>query len=114
MSAVLSAQTGAPSSTLARPLVNLRQALTSRLLRIGGKALADAIHKDESTASRILSGERGCTIAEFCVLLELCELKLVARDKLCVNRDQFEFMRQTTARAIANEQVARALFEDPE
>jgi hypothetical protein len=84
------------------------------LLRIGGKALADAIHKDESTASRILSGERGCTIAEFCVLLDLCELKLVSSEKLCVSRTEFEFMRQTTQRALANADIARTLFEDPE
>jgi hypothetical protein len=101
-------------STVSQPPVNLRQALTTRLLRIGGKALADAIHKDESTASRILSGERGCTIAEFCVLLELVELKLVDRQKLCVSRSEFEFMRRTTARAIQNEEIARTLFEDPE
>jgi len=114
VSAVLNAAPAAQTSSSTRPAVNWRQALTSRLLRIGGRALADAIHKDESTASRILNGERGCTIAEFCVLLELVELKLVDQNKLCVSREQHEFMRRTTARAMANEQVAAMLFEDPE
>lgn len=114
MAAVLQPLPGASASTDWPPRVNSRQVLSTRLNRVGGKALAEAIGKDESTASRILSGERGCTVAEFCRLLDLANLKVVDTGKLCVSREQLEFMRRTTARALANEQVASMLFEDPE
>lgn len=88
--------------------------LSTRLARLTGKEIEDVCNCDHTTASRIASGQRGATVGQFCELLELMGLKVVPNDKLCVSRDQFEFMRRTTARAMANEQVAAMLFEDPE
>lgn len=88
--------------------------LSQRLARLSGKEIGDACDCDHSQASRIASGQRGATIEEWCNLIELMGLKIVDANKLCVGVDEFNFMRQTTARAIANEQVARSLFEDPE
>jgi hypothetical protein len=88
--------------------------LSTRLARLSGKEIGEACHCDHTQASRIASGQRGATIEEWCNLLDLLGLKLVDKDKLCVSREQHEFMRRTTARAMANEQVAAMLFEEPE
>lgn len=114
MGAALSAPSGAPSSTNVAPLRTWRHMLSTRLARLTGKEISEACHCDHTQASRIASGQRGATIAEWEELLDLMGLKVVDKDKLCVSRDQFEFMRRTTARAMANEQVAAMLFEEPE
>lgn len=105
---------GAPSSTLSPPIRTWRHILSTRLARLTGKEIGDACKCDHTQASRIASGQRGATVEEWCALLDLMGLKLVDKDKLCVSREQHEFMRRTTARAMANEQVAAMLFEDPE
>lgn len=114
MTAALSAAQAATSSTTARPVGNSRQALSIRVNRLSGEEIARELCCDLSTASRIASDQRGATMSQWLKLLDLCGLKLVSKDKLCVSRDEFEFMRRTTARAIANEQIAATLFEDPE
>jgi hypothetical protein len=88
--------------------------LSTRLARLSGKEIGEACRCDHTQASRIASGQRGATIDEWCNLVDLMGLKLVDKDKLCVSREQHEFMRRTTARAMANEQVSAMLFEDPE
>lgn len=88
--------------------------LSTRLARLTGREIGLACGVDHTQASRIASGQRGATIEEWCALLDLMGLKIVDKDKLCVSREQHEFMRRTTARAMANEQVAAMLFEDPE
>lgn len=88
--------------------------LSTRLARLTGKEIGEACHCDHTQASRIASGQRGATIEEWCRLLDLMGLKLVDANKLCVSRQEHEFMRRTTARAMANEQVAAMLFEEPE
>ena len=88
--------------------------LSTRLARLSGKEISEACACDHTQASRIASGQRGATIDEWCALIDLMGLKLVDKDKLCVSREQHEFMRRTTARAMANEHVAALLFEDPE
>lgn len=88
--------------------------LSTRLARLSGKEIGEACGCDHTQASRIASGQRGATVDEFCKLLDLMGLKIVDANKLCVSREQHEFMRRTTARAMANEAVAAMLFEDPE
>lgn len=88
--------------------------LSTRLARLSGKEIGEACSCDHTQASRIASGQRGATIGEWCALIDLMGLKVVDKDKLCVSRQEHEFMRRTTARAMANEQVASMLFEDPE
>ena len=110
MAAELSAPAGASSSSDWRPPVNSRQVLSTRLTRLGGAELARAICKDESTASRILSGERGCTLGDFCTLLDLANLKLVDKSKHCVPADELRMLRRVYALVTARD----LMFEDPE
>lgn len=109
MAAVLAAQAALPSKS-ATPLVNSRQVLSTRLNKLGGSTLAKALSKDESTASRILSGERGCTIEEFCQLLDLVGLKVVGVEKHCVPADELRMLRRVYSNIIARDLV----WEDAE
>jgi hypothetical protein len=38
----------------------------------------------------------------------------VSKEKVCVSPERLRFLEQTTARALANEQVAAVLWEEPE
>jgi hypothetical protein len=113
MSAILAPQ-GATASTNVIPLRTWRHMLATRLARLSGKQIGEACNCDHTQASRIASGQRGATIEEWCNLIELMGLKLVDADKVCISPDRLRFLEQTTARALANEDVAKALWESPE
>jgi hypothetical protein len=113
MAAVLAAQAATPS-TPALPIRTWRHMLATRLARLTGKEIGDACGCDHTVASRIASGQRGATIEEWCNLLDLMGLKIVTAEKVCISPDRLRFLEQTTARALANEQVAMALWESPE
>lgn len=114
MAAVLAAQAATPS-TSAIPIRTWRHMLATRLARLSGKEISQACGNcDHTVASRIASGQRGATIEEWCGLLDLMGLKIVTAEKVCVSPDRLRFLEQTTARALANEQVAMALWETPE
>lgn len=115
MSAELSAPSGASASNAREVVANPRQVLSTRLAKLKLEDMARVIRKDDSTLCKIRSNERPCTLTEFCALLELADLKLVDKARFCVKRDEFEFMRKMTARALANQSVAQQLtFDDPE
>lgn len=114
MSAVLSAPPGALASTTTLPVRTWRHMLSTRLARLSGKEIGEACGCDHTVASRIASGQRGATIEEWCNLLDLMGLKLVSKDKLCISAERLRFLEQTTARALANEQVAAVLWEEAE
>lgn len=77
------------------------------------EAIAKAIGKDDTEACKVRSGERKCSVVEFCNLIDLSGLKLVDKSKHCVDRETFDFMRRITARAMADEQSAQKLvWED--
>lgn len=89
--------------------------LSTRLAKLSLEKIATAIGKDDTEACKVRSGERRCSLSEFCALLDLSGLKLVAKDRFCVKEEEFNFMRKMTARALANEQMAQQLtFEDAE
>lgn len=114
LNAAVLAPSGAHPSTGSLTPRTWRHILSTRLARLTGEQIGQACRVEHTQASRIASGQRGATINEWCALLDLMGLKIVDTGKLCVSREQFEFMRQTTARAIANADIARTLFEDPE
>lgn len=114
MSAVPSALVAAPSSTTTLAPRTWRHTLSTRLARLTGKEIGDACNCDHTQASRIASGQRGATINEWCNLLDLMGFKLVSKEKVCISPDRLRFLEQTTARALANEQVAAVLWEEPE
>lgn len=66
--------------------------------------------KDETAASRILSGERGCTLDEWCALIDLAGLKLVDRERVCVDAKAYDALTYLAQKAMANEQTARTLI----
>lgn len=114
MNAALSAAQAAPSSTIAAPLRTWRHMLSTRLARLSGKEVGEACECDHTTASRIVSGQRGATIGQFCDLLDLCNLKIVSAEKRCVSPERLRFLETTTARALLSEVASKALWEDPE
>lgn len=106
---------GATSTNADGLPANPRQVLATRLAKLKLEAIAEAIGKDDTEACKVRSGERRCTLSEFCALLDVSNLKLVDKGRFCVKRDEFEFMRKMTARALANQAVAQQLtFDDPE
>lgn len=113
MSAMLAPQ-GAQASTNVIPIRTWRHMLSTRLARLSGKEIGDACNCDHTVASRIASGQRGATIEEWCALLDLMGLKVVTAEKVCISPDRLRFLEQTTSRALANEQIAQALWETPE
>lgn len=110
MTAESSAPRGASDSTADRALVNPAQLLSTRLTKIALSQIGDAIEKDETAACRIRSNERPCTLSEFCKLLELCHLKLVDRDRVCVDRQAYESMVYIAQKAMANQATAKSLI----
>lgn len=115
MSDALSAPHGAGASNASGVPVNPRQMLTTRLAKQSLEDIAKAIGKDDTAACKIRANDRPCTLTEFCALVELAGLKLVDASRFCVKRDEFEFMRKMTARALSNQAVAQQLsFDDPE
>lgn len=92
------------------------QALVRRLARMSVADIGTAIEKDESTASRVRSGEAKLTLEEFAKLLVATGCKLVDSSKVCVDPQVFESVVHINMRAMRNEQTVRALLtdDDPE
>ena len=92
------------------------QGLVRRLARMSVSEIAAAIEKDESTASRVRSGESKLTLEEFSRLVSAIGCKLVDSRKVCVDPEVFESVVQINMRAMRNEQTVRALLtdDDPE
>ena len=94
----------------------LLHALVRRLARMSVADIGTAIEKDESTASRVRSGEAKLTVGEFARLVAAIGCKLVDKDKVCVDPQVFESVVHINMRAMRNEQTVRALLtdDDPE
>lgn len=86
------------------------------LARLPLAEISAAIQKDESTASRLRSGESKLTVGEFAALLAAIGCKVVDKDKVCVDPQVFESVVHINMRAMRNEQTVRALLtdDDPE
>lgn len=94
---------GQPAPTAAN------KALSTRLAKLDLDIIAEVIGKDDTTACKVRSNERPCTVSQFCALLELAGLKLVSKDKLCVPADELAMLRRVYA---AHHNVD--LWSDPE
>ncbi len=75
-----------------------------------GVALAASLGVSESTVSRMKTERLGECLA----FLYVAGFKLVPQGKTCVDSSALEFMRQTTARVLADEAQAAQLFRDDE
>lgn len=115
MTDALSAPQGASASNSREVLANPRQVLSTRLARLDLKKIEEIIKKDDTTCCKVRSGDRPCTLDQFIALVVACDLKIVDKSRHCVKPEEFNFMRNMTARALANEQIAQQLtFDDPE
>ncbi len=106
----------AVSPTPLEPSRRIAQAILRRLAKLPLAEISAAIEKDESTASRVRSGESKLTLDEFARLLAAIGYKLVDQNKVCVDPQVFEGVVQINMRAMRNEQTVRALLtdDDPE
>lgn len=108
MSAVLQMpMSGAINATA--PVANPRQVLSTRLAKLELEAIAEVIGKDDTTACKVRSNERPCTVSQFCALLDLAGLKLVSKEKQCVAQDELLMLRRCYARLHSID-----LWSDPE
>lgn len=80
------------------------------MTRLAGDAIARAIHKDESAASRIVSGERGCTLDEWCALMELADVKVVDINLVCVDPRALESLTYLAQKAMSDPGTAKKLI----
>jgi hypothetical protein len=113
VSGELSAASAAVPSTSSEVPVNSAQLLLRRLAKLDLRAIGAAIGKDETTACRVRSEERSCSVSEFAALVSACGLKIVDKDKVCVDRRAYDSLRYIAGKAMANEDTARTLvWED--
>jgi hypothetical protein len=84
------------------------------LAKVPLEEIARAIGKDDTAACKVRSGERAATIAELMKLIPLCGLKLVDKDKICVDRRAYESMTYIASKAMADQQSAQRLIWDEE
>jgi hypothetical protein len=98
------------------PSRKIAQEVLRRLARMPLSEIASAIDKDESTASRLRSGESKLTVGEFANLLAAIGCKVVDKDRVCVDRKTYEAMAHINARAMRDEEIAKRLMwdDDPE
>lgn len=78
------------STTSAQPSRNLAQLLLQRVAGVKNQAVSQAIKKDESTVSRIVSGETGVKLDDLQAFLLVLGLKVVDANKHCVDRDVWQ------------------------
>ena len=96
------------------PSRKIAQEVLKRLARMSLADIAKTIDKDESTASRLRSGEARLTVGEFASLLAAIGCKVVDKDRVCVDRKTYEAMAHINARAMAHADIAKRLMWDDE
>ena len=100
----------------AEPSRKIAQEVLKRLARLPLSEIAKVIDKDDSTASRLRSGEARLTVGEFSALLAAIGCKVVDKNRVCVDRKTYEAMAHINARAMRDEEIAKRLMwdDDPE
>lgn len=93
---------------------NSSQSLLQALARLSLEAIGKAISKDETTACRVRSGEARVTLAEVGALIDAAELKLVSRDRVCVDRKKYEALATIAAAAMSDEESVNKLVWEGE
>lgn len=81
----------------------LSQTILRRLATVKNQDVGDAIGRDESTVSRIASGELGLKLNDLHGFLCALGLKVVDGNQVCVDREVYESYRV----------LARAAINDP-
>ena len=83
-----------------QPSRKLSQLILQRLAGVKNYTVAQAINKDESTVSRIVSGESGIKLDDLENFLGALDLKCVGRNQVCVDREEYAAFRALAARYI--------------
>jgi methylphosphotriester-DNA--protein-cysteine methyltransferase len=86
--------------------------ISQALSRTSLDALASAIGKDDSQASRIRSGQLGATVQDVARMLYASGLKVVSADRVCVHQPTYQAMATIAARAMADQEIAQRLTWD--
>jgi hypothetical protein len=79
---------------------NFVQDVLQRLARVKNTAVAQAIGKDESQVSRIVSGESGIKLADLHPFLAALGLKVVDTRRVCVDREVYESFKTIATKAL--------------
>lgn len=88
----------AVSNSAPQPARNLAQLLLQKVAAVKNQTVAQAIRKDESTVSRIVSGETGIKLDDLQAFLAALEMKVVGRNQVCVDRAEYEAYRALAAK----------------
>ena len=86
------------SNSAPQPARNLAQILMQRIAAVKNQAVAQAIRKDESTVSRIISGESGIKLDDLGAFLAALDMKVVGRNQVCVDKDEYLSYRSLAAK----------------
>ncbi len=112
MSAELSAPTGASASNGAPVVGNPVALLATRLAKLTLEEIAKVLGKDDTVACKIRSGDRAASVGDLAKLIPACGLKLVDKDKVCVDRKAYEAMSYIASKAMANQETSQKLIWD--
>lgn len=77
------------------------QRILQRVANVKNQVVAEAIGKDESNVSRIVSGEIGIKLSDLHSFLDALSLKVVDRNQVCIDVDEYNAMLILTQRAMA-------------
>lgn len=102
------AMTSNPAPSVGNPVA----LLATRLSKLPLEEIGRAIGKDDTAACKVRSGERACSVTDLAKLITACGLKLVDKDKVCVDRKTYDAMSYISSKAMSNEQIARTLIWD--
>jgi hypothetical protein len=79
----------------------LSQVLMQRLAAVKNTTVAQAIRKDESTVSRIVSGETGIKLDDLQAFLDSLGYKVVDKNRVCVDAEEFRSYRLLATKYLA-------------
>lgn len=115
MTAALSAPSGASTSNVAPIGSNALAILSTRLAKMDLLEMARALGKEDTTsACKVRSGDRAVTVYEFAKLVTACGLKLVPKEKICVDPRAYESLAYLAQKAVRDEGICRTLTWDEE
>lgn len=77
---------------------SLAQFLLQRIATVKNQTVAQAIHKDETTVGRIVSGETGIKLNDLGAFLGALDMKCVGKNQVCVDREEFIAYRALAAK----------------
>ena len=90
----------------------LTQNILQRSARVKNQVVGDAIGKDESTISRIMSGEMGLRLADLYGFLDALGLKIVGKEQVCIDRAIYESYKTLATAALVNPEKLN--WDEPE